>query len=991
MGDKPNNIAALSKAGRRTSPRSQQIGAIRKALQNHCYGAARVLCEAALQTPFLRAEVEATLRCLLAEALENLACFTEAVQALSVYEQERKRELLPLETQSQICLRLGTAYGGTTEIPKAIAYIKQALALATRQNDYQLTSQSHITLGTLYRRLGEVWFAHDHFSTVIKTSQQHGDDTLLAQAYNGIGIVYFLEGEFEQARTTFYQALEILSKIDDPLLRGSVNVNLATIATLQGQMRESVALYERALPELERAGNPRLIVNAYSNLGYSLLRLGEMKRAAEVLHFALAQARDHEVTLVTASTLETLGEWHFLQGQFVEAEALLTESLSLLKEIHVGFNQAMALLTQGKGLLLAGRADEATTAFRLSLEICERMGDPRGRAAAQLALVEANLALGKISDAQELLDNIRAEVERIDITHLIGQLREVSGLVALAAEQSEAAIRFFNQAISIREVMGDHYRAAVAYYHLGRACIQRGAMLQASNALATARATFQELNAQPLLKRTDEALARLAQTMLVREPTVDWAERVISVLTRLHEADFSREVLLSELVRILHQELELAPVIVFSATAADQLLPLFYRGCDEQQALQIGQTIRGPGANPPEVSIYRIQNQHAMIWLYFGKRRLDIPASLFELLIKQLRIGLERSERQAPAAPPPPTSPAHELHQVTLPGLIYRSAAMRTVVEQVMSLRSSDITVLISGETGTGKELVARAVHAFSKRASHAFIPFNCAAAPRELIESQLFGHRRGAFTGATADFPGMIGAAEKGTLFLDEIGELAREMQPKLLRFLQNGEIQRLGETAPRIVEARVIAATNRDLEAMITTNEFRADLFYRLNVIQFHLPALRERREEIPLLAEHFLLRYAGQADKKNICLTPGAIHLLKQYDWPGNARQLENEMQRLVALAPDEARLTEEYLSPHIRTQARLRLVSPFPAAASTTPTTLAAAVATTEREVISEALTRHKGNISRVAVELSVSRFGLRKIMQRHQLAAKREAS
>ena len=378
-----------------------------------------------------------------------------------------------------------------------------------------------------------------------------------------------------------------------------------------------------------------------------------------------------------------------------------------------------------------------------------------------------------------------------------------------------------------------------------------------------------------------------------------------------------------------------------------------------------------------------------MIWLYFGKRRADIPESLFDLLIKQLRIGLERSEHQAPAPPAPPAPPAHDLYPVTLPGLIYRSAAMRTVIEQVMSLRSSDITVLITGETGTGKELVARAIHAFSKRASHAFIPFNCASAPRELIESQLFGHRRGAFTGATADFPGMIGAAEKGTLFLDEIGELAREMQPKLLRFLQNGEIQRLGETAPRIVEARVIAATNRDLETMVAAKEFRADLFYRLNVIQFHLPALRERREEIPLLAEHFLLRYLGQTEKKNITLAPGTMDLLKQYDWPGNARQLENEMQRLIALAPDGAKLTEEYLSPHIRNQARIRSVAPFATAAA--PTTLAEAVATTEREVIGEALTRHKGNISRVAAELSVSRFGLRKIMHRHHLVAKREAS
>jgi DNA-binding NtrC family response regulator/Flp pilus assembly protein TadD len=988
MRTTPNHFDPSSTGPRRRALHwSKQASAVRAALQNHLYAEARALCEAALQGTHLRPEAEANLRCLLAESLENLARFSEAVQTLSPYEQERKREALAQELQGQICLRLGAAYGGTADLPKAISYAKQALALATRQNDHLLASKSHIVLGTLYRRLGELWFARDHFSTVIKNILRHGNHALLAQAYNGVGIVHFLEGEFESARSAFYQALEVLGQIDDPLMRGSVDVNLATIASLQGQIRESVALYERALPELERARNPRLIVNAHSNLGYSLLRLGEMQRAAEVLRFALALARECETPLITASTLETLGEWHYLQGQFDEADRLLSESLSLLKELHVGFNQAMALLTHGRGWLLAGRAVEAAVSFRISLEICEKMGDPRGRAAAQLALIEAYVALGEWTEARDLLENIRADVERVDTINLIGQLREVSGLVAFASGHIGEAIQSFNQAISIREVMGDQYRLGVAHYYLGRAQMRRGETLQAGAAFETARVLFQELNAQPLLKLTTEAISTLAQTILVSEPAVDLAEQVISILSRLLDADFSREVLLSELVRILHDELELSPVILFHGAREEKLAPLVYRGCSAQQAVALGQTISGQGANPAEASVYRIGDQQEMIWLYVGKRCPDLPDSLLDLIVRQFRIGLERSERHLPSKPPP-VAPAQHLHPVTLPGLIYRSAAMRTVVEQVLSLRSSNITVLITGETGTGKELVARAIHAFSKRASHPFIPFNCAAAPRELIESQLFGHRRGAFTGATADFPGMIGAAEKGTLFLDEIGELAREMQPKLLRFLQNNEIQRLGETAPRLVDVRVIAATNRDLEAMVTANDFRADLYYRLNVIQFHLPALRERREEIPLLAEHFLARYLDQNAKKQVTLSPGVMNLLKQYDWPGNARQLENEMQRLVALTGEGETITEELLSPHIRNQARIRLVSPLAVTAS--HLTLAEAVAQTERHLISETLARHKGNISKTAAELGLSRYGLRKIMRRHHLVSQRVA-
>ena len=241
MANTPTHIdSTTAGTGRRTPSWSKQANAARTALQNHLYAEARTLCEAALQASHLRAEAEGTLRCLLAEALENLACFTEAIQTLARYEPERKRKTLALKSQSQICLRLGAAYGGTADISKATAYAKQALALAMQQNDHLTTSHSHILLGTLYQRLGELRFARDHFSTVIKSILRHGNHALLAQAYNGLGIVYFLEGESDHARTTFYQALEVLGDRNDPVIRGSLNVNLATIATLQGQIRESV-------------------------------------------------------------------------------------------------------------------------------------------------------------------------------------------------------------------------------------------------------------------------------------------------------------------------------------------------------------------------------------------------------------------------------------------------------------------------------------------------------------------------------------------------------------------------------------------------------------------------------------------------------------------------------------------------------------------------------------------------------------------------------
>jgi DNA-binding NtrC family response regulator/tetratricopeptide (TPR) repeat protein len=971
---------------RRASSYTRLISSARAALESCQHEEALTLCEAALKAGRLRAEQEALARCLMAEACDNLARFTDAVHTLSLYEQDDARRRLTRATQAQVCLWLGSAFGGTTEIPKAISFARQALALAEELSDPVAIAKCHLLLGTLYRRLGEVWFARDHLMRVTTDAPRHGDQLLLAQAYNGLGIVSALEGEWDKACEEFKHGYEALADADAPLLGGSLDVNLAAVATLQGRMRESLTLLERAVPQLERARHPRLVVNARSNLGHSLLRLGEISRAEAALTQSLAEAQSCEALLIAASTLETLGELRSIQGEFSAAEELFGQSLATLRSIRAGFNEAMALLTHGRCQLLAGRIAQAAVSFRSSFTICERIGDPRGQAAAQLGLIETHLATGATDAAQILFAEASPATEQLGNLPLIGQLREVSGLLALALGHQSEAIRCFNQAISVQEVLEDPYRCAVALQRLGEACARYGDTTRAREALNRARQTFLKLNAQPMLAQTEASLRQLSPANETESARRADATDPVTVITRLLEAGFSRDLLLHELTRVLHDEFGVTPVIVIRLTPGEAAEPLCYRGCDEREARSLSQHVAVPGGAVPHGAIHRLRAaDDGALWLYLGKHREGLPDALVTLLLKQLRLGLERCAGQPRNTKPfVPESPSQGVHHFSLPGLIYCSEAMRKVVGQIHSLRSSNITVLITGETGTGKELVARAIHAFSSRAGHPFVPFNCAAAPRELLESQLFGHRRGAFTGATADFPGVIGAAEKGTLFLDEIGELAREMQPKLLRFLQSGEIHRLGEAAPRHADVRVIAATNRDLEEMVAGGEFRADLYYRLNVIQLHLPPLRERREEIALLAEHFLARYSEAAEKRGLALSPAVLNLLRQYNWPGNARQLENEMQRLVALAPAQAKVTPELLSPHISRHSQLRLISPAPEGARRT---LAEAVSETEKQMIVEALARHQGNISKVAQELKVSRLGLRNMMRRHHILAR----
>jgi len=239
--------------------------------------------------------------------------------------------------------------------------------------------------------------------------------------------------------------------------------------------------------------------------------------------------------------------------------------------------------------------------------------------------------------------------------------------------------------------------------------------------------------------------------------------------------------------------------------------------------------------------------------------------------------------------------------------ILYASRPMEEVVRMAGKVKDYDATALITGESGTGKELVARLLHFGGRRKGKPFVAVNCGAIPETLLESELFGHRRGAFTEAKTDRAGLIEEAGGGTLFLDEIGELPLPLQTKLLRFLQDGEIRRLGETEVRKVNVRLVAATARDLEREVAGGRFREDLFYRLNVIRIHVPPLRERREDIPLLAKHFLSHYCGKYGKREMLLSTEALAVMNGHEWRGNVRELRNLMERcaLLATGPEVAR--------------------------------------------------------------------------------------
>jgi len=303
--------------------------------------------------------------------------------------------------------------------------------------------------------------------------------------------------------------------------------------------------------------------------------------------------------------------------------------------------------------------------------------------------------------------------------------------------------------------------------------------------------------------------------------------------------------------------------------------------------------------------------------------------------------------------------------------LLGKSRAMQKVFELIGKIHSARTSVLITGESGTGKELVARALHTEGSRAHKRFVAVNCGAIPEELMESELFGHKKGSFTGAVADKPGLFQEADGGTLFLDEIGELSLGLQVKLLRVLQERKVKAVGATDEVEVDVRVVAATNRDLEAEVARGAFRADLYYRLNVIEVRLPPLRQRREDIPLLAEHFLKRF-GIEHGRAVTVSAEAMRRLERYDFPGNVRELENILERAVALSSSNVLGASDLPDEKTTAKPAAEVAAQFPAEGID----LERIVSDYEREWVTRALEQAGGIRKRAATLLGISFRSLR---------------
>ncbi len=947
-------------------------------------------------------------RLALSLAVEMRGDYSESLKAVAMYEAQEARTKLPPDLALNLQVQIGLAYNYSGDHPKAIALLKTALRDLPKEGAQAQAGSVYAALARVYRSINEYPIARDYSQRALEIYRQSGDWRGLTEAYFGIAIADKHEGQYESALENFEQALKLIGDHPATFLLGKIYSNMAGVCWFLKRPQEGIRYLEKAIGYYERTDHKNLAADGHNNLGVNLILIGQWNRAHEALEQALTLATEVDERADRVSMfLDSLGELSMLRGDLDQAKAYLERAVAIAIENGNKWYACQAVRTLARCRIAMNASAEAMVTARQALELAERIGDRQAICESELLLAECHLHSGDLDDCAAKLQNVADQTsDSAADMGLAGEAQRLYGLLAMARSHAPLAAQHFGRSVSIFDLLGDRYRSARAHHDLGRAYVLAQPE-RAAEHLSRAVNIFRELGARIDLASAEAALAAHDQTAPQQQRR---REAVIQLVTlRLAEAVASRALLLRELAAVIRQETSARRVVIFEADEEQRQRIVIAHGCDSREAADLADELasvdndaaRERFAKKHDATLITLKSSDALpaTLLIAPRDRAQLSGGLtLDPLLRVVELGMDVCALRARA--PMNQSPEGSggvAGASLMPGFIHSSPAMTRLVEEVHKIRSSDVTVLVTGESGTGKELVARAIHALSTRRQKIFVPFNCTAVPKELSESYLFGHRRGAFTGAVSDSPGVIRTAEGGTLFIDEVGDLPIDVQPKLLRFLQEGEIQALGERKPIQVDVRIITATNTDLEEMVAQGRFREDLYYRLNVIRLRVPPLRERRSEIPTIVNYYVNHYSSKFGRHDIQITPQAVDLLMVADWPGNVRQLCNEIQRIVARAESGTLIIPEHLSPELR---RMGLPAVPPATMAVLGTThsghseivplenvtLADALSEVERRMISEALRKHKGNISRAARELGLTRRGLYLKLERYEINA-----
>ncbi len=811
---------------------------------------------------------------------------------------------------------IATAYARMNRFEDAIPYFVQALEHLETAGDPQQTAYVRHNLGNVHLCQNRIEEALRLFREALETWSQVGDRRGTAMTMGSIAQAQKDLGELQEAVASSDEAIRLYRETMD---RTNLAVNLAGRAEIQmarGAYDEALRSAEESLQIRREIREPFTIPLSLDLLGAAKRCTGDLPGAAEAHQEGLRIAREHRNDL-QEGFLQAAVALDFLEEERPKDAALAAErSLVVGRRLRNRKMQAVALRVLAGAALATGHAREAANRARDLDALASQGGSGEERCRAALTLGLCRLAEGSPEEAAPLLErslDAGLQLGRLDLT---AEARLALARAAEKAGNPAKGIDFVRGAAEdFRQIASRISDSAVRRRYLGsgdrRQVLERVAAEEAAPPAAGAAAGTDRSIPPVKMLATMYEITQIINT--IRDLT-ELLNRVLDLAIQIVSAErgliFLRDEATGDLRVRVARNLEHETI----RDAGEYSLRILREAQEGRSIVTVDAGSDARFQAYDSVSLYNIRSlvcvplrirDRVLGTVYLDSRR---PGDLFgeedlkflEAFANQAAIAIENAQLYEALKEENLYLKKTVEARYGFENIIGNSAALEKVLERAARVADSDVPVVIQGESGTGKELVARALHVNSSRREKRFLSENVAALPETLLESELFGHVRGAFTGAEQDKQGLFELADGGTLFLDEVGEMSLALQSKLLRVLQEGEIRPVGGSRIRKVDVRILAATNRDLKALVAEKRFREDLFYRLNVVTLTLPPLRQRKEDLPVLVEHFLEKIARQKGTKPMKVDPTVLSLLVRYQWPGNVRELENTIARLALFA-------------------------------------------------------------------------------------------
>jgi transcriptional regulator with GAF, ATPase, and Fis domain len=930
------------------------------------------------------------------------------------------------------CDSLGNTYRKMGNFSRALEYNLRSQKIRKQMGDIFLLADSLNNIGVLYVDSGDLQKAMDYERECLAVRERIGDDLGKSVCHLNLGIVYQGLEMYAEAIKSFNRRIAIRRKFHDRVGQANALNNIGIIYRITGDLDQAIDGLEESLALNTELGMTEGIINALASLGQVYAEIGHLQKAKELLRRGLTLAQENDMRLDTGVAYSILGEVARVERDWEEGEKFLKRSLDVFRELGASDWICFVDLTYSMLCTEIGQFDRARQYVREALGIAKNLGIKKVRTNALLIQGVMESELGREAEALEMLGEARDNAETAGNRELLWKIHHALGNLYRDMAKFETAERHYKTSISLVEAMAallkpdlarclfDDRRRKKLYADFqtlqGRMMETRQEINLSQKASLKGRITDLENLHTQLLKlleinqniNSEHNLDNLLD--LIMDSVVELSEAERGFLLLMEEdrmevkvaRNINREEIDSPEFNISHSiakqviesgvpinltnaqederfsrfhsvlDLHLRSVLCFPFKLKERVIGAMYvdnrfqRGIFSEKVLSVLSAFGDQAAIAIENARLYEENLKKTQKIEALNERLEEKLVVTSAKLAEARERIDHSQRE------------FEL-RYNYDSIIGRDTGMKKVLKTIDRVLDKNIPVLIQGESGTGKELIARAVHFNSPRRNERFVSENCAAISASLLESELFGYDKGAFTGAEQDKKGLFEVAHRGTLFLDEIGDMSLEMQAKLLRVLQDGQVRRVGGTSTIKVDVRILSATNQELVKLVAENKFREDLFYRISTVSVTLPPLRERRQDIPIFLEHFLSSVCKEQGVQEKEIDKEVLSALVDYDWPGNVRELLNEVTRLVTLGDSHIRL--EDISPRLR-EATTDTIPLLPASDEGRP--LKRVMAEIEKSILIRALEKNRWNKTKTARELGLSRVALHKKIAKYEM-------